>query len=236
MAYFLLNSFVERLLPIERSSFLFLNNHHTEFWDYFMMLYSGKFLWIPLCVCVLILTFYKTKWQQALLFIGCFALLFCLCDQISAGVIKPLFCRLRPTHHPDFMAQVLTVDNYRGGRYGFVSAHAANGFGAVVFLSLVYRYYLFTAVLSLWALITCYSRIYLGVHFITDIIGGMIVGAICGFLTYQLFKYLRAKFFGLSPTESRKPAYSRLHANILMIVIGVTVFTDVVISVCKMYI
>lgn len=236
MAYFVVDSFVERMLPYERSSFLFLNNHHSDFWDHFMMLYSGKLLWLPLCLCVLILAFYKTKWQHALLFIACFALVFCLCDQTAAGVIKPLFCRLRPTHHPDFMAQVLTVDNYRGGRYGFVSAHAANGFGAVVFLSLVYRYYLFTAILSVWALITCYSRIYLGVHFITDIIGGMIVGVICGFLAYQLFKYLRAKFFGLSLAESRKPAYSRLHANVIMIVIGVTVFTDVIISLCKMYI
>lgn len=225
----------EGMLPYERDLFLFLNRHHSEFWDNFMMLYSGKLLWVPLCLVFLGLAFYKVKWQNALLFIACFILLACLCDQISANVIKPLFSRLRPTHHPDFMAQVLTVDNYRGGRFGFVSSHAANGFGAVVFLSLVYRCLIFTSVMSLWGLITCYSRIYLGVHFVTDVIGGILLGAMIVFLVFLLFRYLQKKCFKKSFSECLHGGCClKVRSRIIMLTVGITVLVNTTISLVEM--
>ncbi len=226
----------ENTLPFERNAFLWLNDLHTDFWDVSMMTYSGKILWIPLAVLLLYSLFYKKKWTYAIWFIVCFAIMATLCDQLSASIVKPLFSRLRPTHHPDFMDYVQTVNNYRGGRFGFISAHATNGFGIATFMSLVYRYKWLTLTLFLWAIITCYSRIYLGVHFITDILGGMILGAVIGYLIYILFQYGRQKIFKETSTEILQPVYSNFHGNIIVAGIVITVIVNIAIGVFSIYI
>lgn len=230
-----INNLPEHTLPYERNLFLWLNNHHNEFWDTFMTIYSGKALWIPLCVILLFLTFYKTKWQNAIIFILCFVLLATLCDQISSSIIKPFFSRLRPTHHPDFMYNVLTVDGYRGGRFGFISSHAANGFGVATFVALVYKQKWLTLTLIAWALTSCYSRIYLGVHFISDIIGGVILGTLVGFLIYLLFQYLRVKLLKHSVQDLATPVYRKLHANILISAIFLSVLFNIIFSLVVIY-
>ncbi len=221
---------VEQILPYERGAFLWLNEFHNVFWDSFMWMYSGKATWIPLVLVGLGVFFYKTKWQQTVLLLFCMVLLGTLCDQLSAGVIKPIFERLRPSHHPDFKDYVTIVNNYRGGRFGFISAHAANGFGIATFLSLMFKYRRFTVVIFTWATITCYSRIYLGVHFISDVIGGMFLGILVGFLIYLLFQYGRIRLLKQTIEEVKVPAYSALHANIISVTIGVIVITLFIIS------
>ena len=228
-------SIAERTLPYERDAFLWMNNHHNEFWDSFMMIYSGKLIWVPLSAVLLITLFYKSKWQNAVLFIFCMILLATLCDQISAGVIKPIFSRYRPTHHPDFVHSVITVDGYRGGRYGFISAHAANGFGVAMFISLVFRIRWFTVAIFSWALVTCYSRIYLGVHFVSDVVGGMILGSILGFLIYLLHQYCRVKVLKLSLEDLIIPPYTKIHAKIISITLLATVLIIAIYSMVEIY-
>jgi len=218
-----MDGIAEKTLPYERDMFLWLNHPHNDYWDSFMMLYSGKLIWVPLSVVLLITLFYKTKWQYAVLFILCMALLATLCDQLSASVIKPIFTRYRPTHHPDFMTEVLIVDGYKGGRYGFISAHAANGFGVATFISLVFRQRWLTVTLFSWSLVTCYSRIYLGVHFITDVIGGMMLGSTLGFLVYLLHQYSRVKILKLPLEELIVPPYKKVHSKIIITAVIITV-------------
>jgi undecaprenyl-diphosphatase len=222
----------EETLPYERDLFLWLNGQHSDFWDVFMMTYSGQthpkgILWYPLCIILIASLFYKTKWQRAVLFIICFAILITLCDQVSAGIIKPLFARFRPTHHPDFENVVQIVDGYRGGRYGFVSSHAANGFGVAMFMSLVYRYRWLTASVFMWTFVFSYSRIYLGVHFITDILGGMFLGLVIGWLVYLLFRYGRKKILKESPATLQKPIYTTTHGNIITAAIVITIVVNI---------
>ncbi|OAV69433.1 undecaprenyl pyrophosphate phosphatase [Bacteroidales bacterium Barb6XT] len=185
---------LEKVLEYERELFFLLNGSHTASMDHIIWLYSGKTVWLPAAFFILILLTYKVKWREWLLVLLAIALVITLCDQFASHLCKPLFMRLRPTHHPDFMEQVQTVSGYRGGQYGFISSHAANAFGFATFLTLLFRYKpLITVTLYLWATITAYTRIYLGVHFISDIVPGIASGILFGSLVYTLYVKVRAK-------------------------------------------
>ena len=79
------------------------------------------------------------------------------------------------------------VNGHRGGRYGFPSCHAANTFGLAFFVWFLFRKRWLTVFMMGWALLTCYSRVYLGVHYPGDLIAGTLVGLIAAYIVYRLF-------------------------------------------------
>src|SRR5690606_4235929 len=114
------------------------------------------------------------------------ALTIALADQVTSALMKPYFMRLRPTHEPDLARLVHTVNQYKGGKFGFASSHAANTFGVATFLFLALKdSYRYTGLLFLWAGAVSYTRIYLGVHYPGDILAGALVGAFFGCVTYK---------------------------------------------------
>jgi undecaprenyl-diphosphatase len=200
---------LERELQWEKSIFFFLNGSESTFWDNFFWLYSSKWIWIPFYLCLFIVFVYKKKGKEIVLILLAVAVVILLCDQISSGFFKPFFHRLRPTHHPDFKDQVAIVGGYRGGLYGFISSHAANAFGFATFLALVFRNRLFTFAILSHALLTGYSRIYLGVHFISDIVAGSLLGITIGYTIYLLFNLCRIHFLRINKEDLKKPVYSK---------------------------
>jgi undecaprenyl-diphosphatase len=131
-----------------------------------------------------------------------------LCDQISVLIKDYLVQRPRPTHNPEIADLVHIIYNgdypngYRGGKYGFVSSHAANVFGVAAFLSNQFKHYRWTLFLFTWALIVSYSRIYIGVHYPLDIIFGAILGALIGIQCY-VFKVRSVDYIDYS-METRR--------------------------------
>lgn len=176
-------------IPGEIDVFNFINSHHSSFGDSFMFLISFKYSWIPLLVCFLIYIFYNKKIADGLFILVMIAICIILGDQVSSGISKPLFSRLRPTHFPEIKEYVKTVYGYEGGLYGFFSSHACNFVAVFSFLSLTIKDKWTTIILLFYGFLVCYSRIYLGVHFLSDILVGVIIGIIIGFLVYKLFKY-----------------------------------------------
>lgn len=218
---------IEKILLYERDAFFALNGSDSAFLDRFMWLYTGKEVWLPLAVLIIGVLVYKKNWRESLLIILAIALVVLLCDQFASHVCKPLFTRFRPTHHPDFMEQVKTVFNYRGGLYGFISSHAANAFGFATLMALIMKNRWFGWTIFLWAALTAYTRIYLGVHFISDVVPGMVVGTLFGYVVYRLYLFVRSKWL---PVESfgAFPAYSKRRIHLIIYAIYATVLLIII--------
>lgn len=210
---------IEKILVYERSAFFALNGSDSVFLDHFMWLYSGKAVWLPLAIFMLFVLLYKKNWRESLLIILAIVLVVTLCDQFASHVCKPLFTRFRPTHHPDFMEDVKTVFGYRGGRYGFISSHAANAFGFATLLSLIIRDKFLSWTLFLWAVLTAYTRIYLGVHFISDIVPGILVGLCFGYLVYRLYRHVCIVCLSTPITFSKRQACWMVYAIVLTVLL-----------------
>lgn len=183
---------LENLINIDTEIFLYLNSLHSPFFDTLMWWISKKETWYPLYLVVLFFIFRKEKWQGFIPFI-IIILLITAADQTSVKVFKEGFERLRPTHNQQIADLIHTVNNYRGGRYGFVSSHAANTFAFAGFISLFFKQKWITISFVLWAAIVSYSRIYLGVHYPADIIGGTLLGLMLAFMFYYLYQFINKK-------------------------------------------
>lgn len=182
---------LEALIKADIDLFLFLNGFHNLFWDKAMLIITHKYTSVPLYLATVIFLFYRYKLKSAiLLFVG-FITLVTLADQSSVQLFKNVFMRLRPCFNPDIAEQV-HVPDMPGGKFGFVSSHATNVFAYAVFSLLIFKNRAYTVFILLWATIVSYSRIYLGVHFPGDIIGGALLGALIGYLLTFVF---RIRFF-----------------------------------------
>ena len=197
---------LEQLIEWDKAVFLFLNNTHTPFWDHFMWIYTGRLTWVPLILSLLFVLFRK-NWKEALLVVVALALTITLCDQFASSLCKPYFARFRPAQDPEFSPFVQIVNGYRGGRYGFISSHAANSFGAVVLLALIFRNRLFTITAVVWAIVNCYSRIYLGVHYPGDILAGTVVGIVIAVIVYAIGVKIRHRLWVKHILRQRQSPY-----------------------------
>lgn len=207
---------VEGILPLERSLFFLLNGSDSAFWDNLMRTISSTKVWIPLYLFVLFLVFYKTSLKSAALVTIFFILMVVCCDQLSSGLMKPFFERPRPGHHPDFKDLVDVVNGYRGGGYSFISGHATNACGFAVLLALIFRQRWVWLVALIWAVAISYSRIYLGMHFVSDVVVGMIAGTLIAVGLYAALIFLRKKLFKVEDSEKRQ-LYSEQHGKLLWI-------------------
>jgi len=189
---------LEQLSTIDTRLFLFLNGHHSPFWDNVMWYFSGKYTWVWLYALLLAYLVYLFRWRSLIIILGV-VLVVTLADQISVKLFKEVFERLRPCHNPAISHLVHTVNDKCGGRFGFVSSHASNTFAVAVYLLLFIRRRWFSIFMVSWALIVSYSRIYLGVHYPADVVGGAILGTAIGWFIYYLAQLLMPYIYKKSP-------------------------------------
>jgi undecaprenyl-diphosphatase len=187
---------LERLIHIDTEILLAINGWHSPWADTLMWIISAKTTWIPLYLLLIGLLVWRyrkpamtsVKWLQrvpvCVVMIVVIGLAVGAADFIASGILKDLVARPRPTRVPELEGVLHLVNGYRSGRYGFVSSHAANTMACALLFSLIWRKKITTVGLMLWVAANCYSRMYLGVHYPTDILGGLIVGSLVAVVAF----------------------------------------------------
>lgn len=185
---------MEEIISFDQALFLELNSRHSPFWDTLMVLVSNKYVWFPFYLLLIALLVYFYKRRGALMVLALAASVG-IADFVSSGILKPFFERLRPCHEEVLGATVYVI-NGCGGRYGFVSSHAANSFAIAVFVFYLLRpkQWLLKAFLLLWAALISYSRIYLGVHYPGDVVVGGAIGALAAALGLYTYAKIYQKY------------------------------------------
>lgn len=172
---------IDWLNTIDTQVFLALNGLHAPYFDAFMKLFTGKWIWVPMYAAVLFAVVRNYRWRQTLAVLVCVALAITIADQVCATLIRPEVCRLRPSNPENPLSEMVhIVGGYRGGSYGFPSCHAANSFALASFLILLFANRKLSLFIFAWAVLNSYSRVYLGVHYPGDLLVGVIIGTAAG--------------------------------------------------------
>ena len=194
---------LEQLLHIDTEILLAINGWHAPWADTLMWIISAKTTWIPLYLLLIGLLVWRyrqpaptpIKWLQkvpaCVVMIVVIALAVGAADFIASGILKDWVARPRPSRVPELEGVLHLVNGYKSGQYGFVSSHAANTMAVALLFSLIWRNKIATVGLMLWVAANCYSRMYLGVHYPTDILGGLIVGSLVAVVGYWLLDRYR---------------------------------------------
>ena len=215
---------MEELIHFDKELLLMLNGSDSLVMDTLIMTLTNALTWIPLYLSLfyVVLKSNDTVRDILLVLAGAGACVL-LAGTVDDTIVKPLVARWRPGHDPEIGMLVDTVDGYRGGNYGFFSAHAANTFSIAMFISLLMRQRLLTIFLVAWSLINCYTRLYLGVHYPGDITVGLIWGGFVGFCVYK--GYCRI---------TRPAVYTRQMCDIPIAVLCLTLLFAVVKALLKL--
>ena len=178
---------LEKILELDKIVFVFLYNLGSVPFDGIWLVITKQMYWTPFFIFVFYLFQKKLGWKNLGYFLLFTVLLIVISDQ-TAGFFKNHFHRLRPYYDSQFSAIIRSL-KHEPGQYSFFSAHATNSMATAVFAFLILkRYYKQTFWLFLFPIIFAYSRIYLGLHFPTDILTGYVFGATYGFVFYKIYQ------------------------------------------------
>lgn len=181
---------IDFLIGIDTQIFLFFNSLHAPWADVFFYWVSHRLVWIPLYIAILwglIRKFRKQSWLPILLMV-----LAITCSDQTCNIVKRSVQRVRPSHNKELESRVHLVETpdgkvYRGGQFSFPSSHAANSIVVAFFVAflLATRRKSIIYAIFFWSLLLGYSRIYLGVHYLSDLLVGYAIGAVFSLLFLQ---------------------------------------------------
>lgn len=171
-----------------------LGGKHSDFADTIALTLTSALTWIPMYAALLYAVIRKCNAAKpVLLILLCAGICILLADGMADGIVKPLTERLRPLNDPESRKIITLVAGAEDSNYSFFSAHAANTFSICVFFSLMMRNAWLTLSLTTWSLINCWTRIYLGMHYPSDILVGLIWGGVSGYIAYYVYKNIKRK-------------------------------------------
>lgn len=190
---------VGAIWDLDRTLLLAVNGSWGGGWDLFWWTVSQIWCWIPLYVAMIWLLYRKFGWRQMLVAVGLVILGLALADQ-TANFFKTHASKYRPTHTSilwdgvPYNSLVHTVKGYTGGWFGTVSGHAATSMAIGLTAAGIYRRWWFSLAAATYIVLTCFSRMYLGVHFPLDILFGLTAGTLISLLMLWLWRIINRKW------------------------------------------
>ena len=188
---------IQTFLANDRLVLSWFNGSNSVFLDGWMSALTSGFTWLALYASLFYLVVKNNETMgQIMLVVGCALACVGLADIMADVIVKPLVERWRPSNDPIFKYDVSVVDGYRGTSYGFFSAHAANTFSLALFFCMLVRSRVLSVALVLWSFVNCYTRMYLGLHYPSDIVCGLLWGSVCAIGVYYFYLRVSRRMFG----------------------------------------
>ena len=213
-----------------------LQGSDSVFWDRFMLVLTNAFTWVPFYLALIFMIIRNNETvKQILLVIGFAIFAVVLSDCVVDILVKPNFMRFRPCNDPVLRYTIDVVDGYRGGAYGFFSAHASNTMSVALFFCMVVKSRILSTTLIIWSLLNCYTRIYLGVHYPSDVLVGIIWGSVVATVSYGLYYFIKKKIIAKTvyiSDQYTSEGYSYQDIYIVLTVMAVTLFYALFRSIC----
>lgn len=191
------------LWDLDRELLLAVNGSWGEGWDIFWWTVSQMWCWIPLYIAMIWLLWQKFGWRKMLVAVGLVVVALALADQ-TANFFKNHVPKLRPTHtdlpwgDSTYSELVHYIKGYKGGLFGTVSGHAATSMAIGFTVAGIYRRWWFSLMVGTYIALTCFSRMYLGVHFPLDIIFGLTAGMLISLLMLWVWRVVNRRWGGKS--------------------------------------
>lgn len=177
---------LEKIIALDKRLLVFLNGLGSSTYDNLWLIITKQAYWTPFFLFLAYLL-YKKIGIKKLGIVILFIAVILLCCNTSVEFFKSTFQRLRPCNDPEIKDIIRIV--HQSDSFSFFSGHASNSMATMMFLFLILKkYYKYIFLIFLYPLIFAYSRIYLGVHFPTDILTGYVFGAIFGFVFYKIYQ------------------------------------------------
>lgn len=230
------NIIMNELLQFDQHATMALNGSNMLFWDNLMMTVTSTLSWSLLILTIIYVLFHNNAVREAFIILLMMVLMIFVADRLCSGLIKPLVGRWRPTQDPHIMYMMDVVDNYRGGKFGFFSGHACNTFCMATFLALLFRHRFLIVVLYFWSVTTTFTRLYLGVHYLGDVLVGLTIGMIIGLLFYTISKKILKRYKvreRLSSYEYTSSGYKLYDIHMLLAMIFVNYLLIIIVAVCR---
>lgn len=184
---------LEELKILDSQLTLEINSANTVFFDGIIQNVTNTTFWIPVFIFVLYLIYHNNTTRDTFLVLGIFAITMLVSNTVCLALVKPWAERLRPLEDPSLCNYLHLIPGYHPEGFSFYSSHSSNAFIIAVFTSLLFRHTKFTLFICTWAAIVAYTRIYLGAHFLGDVLVGITAGSLFGSLGYLLLYYIQAK-------------------------------------------
>ena len=191
--------FWEHIHKFDQNLTLEINSWDSPVTDPVWQFFSDIPVWIPMYVLIVACLIWRLGWKKGLIMTLAAVATFGFCDQFS-NLIKDLVCRVRPLNDAYMLENGLNVLEGASRSFSFFSAHSANAFGLATSTLIGFRldkrlkYKGYATWMFFWASMVALSRVFVGKHYLGDILAGALIGAAAGFAFASIAKNIITRY------------------------------------------